>query len=211
MRREDLPVGATPGPAVGGLRSLCVFCGSTAGADPVFASAARRLGRTVADRGMTLVYGGGHVGLMGEVADAALAAGGRVVGVITRALQAREVAHGGLTELHVVDTMHQRKAAMADMADAFMALPGGFGTWDELFEAVTWTQLGIHDKPCALLDVAGYYAPLAALVDAATRQRFVPDADHRVLLVGEDAVELLDRMARWRAPATGGRLGPDDR
>lgn len=190
----------TGGEAV--LGSVCVFCGSSPGADPAFAAAARGFGRLVAQRGMDLVYGGGHVGLMGEVADGALAAGGRVLGVITRALRDREVAHGGLTELHVVETMHQRKAVMADLADAFVMLPGGFGTWEELFEAVTWTQLGIHRKPCGVLDVAGYFDPLVALLASATSQRFVRPEHHDLLLVDDDPVSLLSRLAAWRPVAT---------
>jgi uncharacterized protein (TIGR00730 family) len=156
----------------------------------------------LAERGVAVVTGGGHVGMMGAVADAALASGGQVRGVITRALLDREVGHRGLTELHVVDTMHQRKALMADLADAFVMLPGGFGTLEELFEAVTWSQLGIHDKPCGVLDVAGYFDPLGAWLDRAVDQEFVRPEHRTLLLVDEDPVSLLERMAAWRPPRT---------
>lgn len=188
------------GPALRRLVSVCVFCGSNPGHDPSFTEVAGRFGRLLADRKVSVVTGGGHVGMMGAVADAALAAGGQVRGVITRALLDREVGHRGLTELHVVDTMHQRKALMADLADAFVMLPGGFGTLEELFEAVTWSQLGIHDKPCGALDVAGYFDPLAALLDRAVDQGFVRPEHRGLLMVDEDPVSLLDRMAAWRPP-----------
>lgn len=198
---DDVPLRRGPapdGPRAPRLASVCVFCGSSPGRDPGFTQAAERFGRLLAERGLSVVTGGGHVGMMGAVADAALAAGGQVRGVITRALLDREVGHRGLTELRVVDTMHQRKALMADLADAFVMLPGGFGTLEELFEAVTWSQLGIHDKPCGVLDVAGYFDPLAALLDGAVRQGFVR-AEHRdLLLVDEDPAALLDRLAAWR-------------
>jgi len=185
----------------GQLSAIAVYCGSNNGADPAYAQAAAALGRLLAERGIRLVYGGGHVGLMGVLADAALAGGGEVFGVITRALQAKEVAHDALTSLTVVDSMHERKAAMADAADAFVMLPGGYGTFDEFFEAVSWTQLGIHDKPCGILDVAGYYAPLRALLDEATRQGFVSRV-HRELVIAEpEPRRLLDRLAGW-APVT---------
>src|SRR4051812_49148308 len=149
---------------------VCVFCGSNPGARPEYAAAARAVGRALAERGRGLVYGGGNVGLMGVCADAALAAGGEVIGVIPDALQTAEVAHGGLTRLHVVRTMHERKALMADLSDAFAALPGGFGTLDELFEILTWAQLGIHAKPVAILNVAGFFDPLLAMLDHQTAE-----------------------------------------
>src|SRR5262245_12742237 len=142
------------------MRRVCVFCGSSAGNRPEYADAARHLGAALARRGLGLVYGGGHVGLMGVVADAVLRAGGEVIGVIPQALVERELAQAGLTRLEVVDTMHQRKARMADLADAFVALPGGFGTCDELFEILTWSQLGLHARPVGLLNVAGFFDPL---------------------------------------------------
>ena len=185
----------------GRLSAIAVYCGSNHGADPAYAQAAAALGRLLAERGIRLVYGGGHVGLMGVLADAALAGGGEVFGVITRALQASEVGHDALTSLTVVDTIHERKAAMADAADAFVMLPGGYGTFDEFFEAVSWTQLGIHDKPCGVLDVAGYYAPLRALLDEATRQGFVSQAHRELVITESEPRRLLDRLAGW-APVT---------
>ncbi len=174
--------------------TLCVFCGSSVGGRADYADAARHLGTALARRGLGLVFGAGHVGLMGVVADAVLAGGGRAVGVIPQALVDKELAHGRLTELHVVDSMHASKALMADRADAFLALPGGFGTADELFEILTWAQLGIHRKPVGLLNVAGFFAPLLAWVDLAVRERFLRP-EHRALLhVGEETEGLLDRL-----------------
>ena len=182
------------------MKRICVFCGSSPGARPSYRAAAERLGAAIAKRGLGLVYGGAHVGLMGAIADAALAQGGEVIGVLPRALEAREVAHRGLTELQVVDSMHERKARMAELSDCFIALPGGIGTLEETFEAWTWTQLGLHAKPCALLDVDGYYAPLQAFLDSAVAVRFVR-AEHRaMLLVDEDPERLLDALASWRVP-----------
>ena len=178
-------------------RSIAVYCGSSPGADPSFAGAARDLGRAIAQRDYRLVYGGGHVGLMGQVADAALESGGEVLGVITRALADKEVAHAGLTTLHVVTTMHERKALMADESDAFVMMPGGFGTLDEFFEVLTWTQLGIHDKPCAVLNVEGYFDSLLAFVDGAVDQRFVVRDFREAILVDDDPSTLLDRIEVW--------------
>ena len=183
------------------LSSVAVYCGSNAGNDPRYAEAAAALGRTLADRGIRLVYGGGQVGLMGVVADAVLERGGEVHGVITEALVAKEVSHRGLSRLRVVGTMHERKAVMADAADAFIMLPGGFGTLDEFFEVLTWTQLGIHAKPCGILDTAGFFDPLRALVDGAVAAGFVHPA-HRDMIVVDDRPEaLLDRLAGW-SPVT---------
>jgi uncharacterized protein (TIGR00730 family) len=184
--------------ASGSLSSVAVYCGSSPGADPAFAAAAAALGRLLAERGIRLVYGGGHVGLMGVVADACLAAGGEVHGVITRALEAKELAHRGLTSLAVVETMHQRKEAMADLAGGFVMLPGGFGTLDEFFEVLTWTQLGIHAKPCGVLDVAGYFAPLRDLLEAATRQRFLRPGHRDLVIMDTDPGRLLDRLDEWQ-------------
>jgi uncharacterized protein (TIGR00730 family) len=183
------------------LTSVAVYCGSNGGTDPAFARAAASLGRTLAEQGIELVYGGGHVGLMGTVADAVLAHGGEAHGVITESLQAKELAHRGLTSLQVVGTMHERKAIMADAADAFIMLPGGFGTLDEFFEVLTWTQLGIHAKPCGILDVAGFFAPLRAMLDVAVTAGFVHPAHRDMVLVDDDAAALLDRLAAW-APVT---------
>jgi uncharacterized protein (TIGR00730 family) len=185
------------------LRTICVYAGSSPGADPRYAEAAAALGREIGRRGMGVVYGGGMVGLMGVVADAALAAGAPVTGVIPRALDAREIAHGRLTELVLVETMHERKALMADRSDAFVALPGGIGTMEELIEAFTWTQLAIHEKPVGLLDVAGYWAPLGAMLDRAVEARFLSAERRATLLSDEDPAALLDALAAWEPAPLG--------
>jgi uncharacterized protein (TIGR00730 family) len=182
------------------MQTVCVFCGSSGGGDPVYAEAARQLGAALAAHGLDLVYGGGHVGLMGVVADAVLAAGGKVVGVINRALVEKELAHKGLTELRVVETMHQRKALMADRADAFIALPGGFGTLDELFEILTWRQLGMHDKPIGLFNVAGYFDPLLGWIDHAVRERFVKPKHRELLLIADAPERMVALLQSYRAP-----------
>ena len=186
------------GSANGGAPAVCVYAGSSPGADPAFAEAAAALGRTIAARGLELVYGGGSVGLMGVVADAAMAAGGRVTGIIPRALEEREIGHRDVSDLVVVETMHERKAMMAQRSGCFVALPGGLGTLEELVEALTWTQLGIHRKPVGLLDVNGYWGPLLALLDHAVEQRFVLPEHRRDLLSGIDPDDLLDALAAWR-------------
>jgi hypothetical protein len=186
--------------------ALAVYCGSRFGDSTAFVDAAKALGRLLGQRGHTLVYGGGCVGLMGAVADATLAAGGSVVGVIPQALMDREVGHRGLTELHVVQTMHERKQLMAERADAFVALPGGIGTLEELYEVWSWQQLGYHDKPVALLDVAGYYEALVAFHATMHARGFVSDAQHEALIVETDAARLLDRLVQAAARAT----APDD-
>jgi len=183
------------------LSAVAVYCGSNFGNDPAYAAAAASLGGTLAERGIRLVYGGGQVGLMGVVADAVLEGGGEVYGVITEALVAREVSHRGLARLQVVGTMHERKAAMADAADAFVMLPGGFGTFDEFFEMLTWTQLGIHAKPCGILDAAGFFGPLRALVDGAVTAGFVHPAHRDMIVLDDDPARLLDRLAAW-SPVT---------
>jgi hypothetical protein len=180
------------------MKSLCVFCGSSPGNRPAYAALAVRTGELIARSGLTLVYGGGRVGLMGALADAALAAGGRVVGVIPQMLIDREVGHAGLSQLHVVRTMSERKLLMGDLADAFLALPGGIGTMDELFEAWTWTQLGLHRKPCALLNFGGYYDPLIAFLDHAVDEGFLEPRYRAALLVAaelENSLELLAAAA----------------
>jgi uncharacterized protein (TIGR00730 family) len=179
------------------LSSVAVYCGSNSGTDPAYARAAASLGRTLADRGIRLVYGGGQVGLMGVVADTVTENGGQAYGVITEALRAKEIAHKSLTSLQVVGTMHERKAAMADAADAFIMLPGGFGTFDEFFEVLTWTQLGIHAKPCGILDTAGFFAPLRALLDGAVTAGFVHSAHRDMIIMADDPGRLLDRLAAW--------------
>lgn len=181
-------------------KSICVFAGSRPGARPAYAEAARALGTALGTQGIRVVFGGGSVGLMGECADAALAAGGEVVGVIPHELVRREVAHQGLTAMHAVDTMHERKALMEDLSDAVIALPGGLGTFDELFEILTWGQLGIHAKACGLLNVDGYFDALNALVDHAVAEGFVAGT-HRGLLMSEATPDaLLDRMAGYEHP-----------
>ena len=180
------------------LASVCVFCGSSPGVDPGFVAAAEEVGRLLATQGRRLVYGGGRLGLMGAVADAALAHGGEVIGVIPGALVEKEVAHTGLTELRVVASMHDRKAAMADLADGFLALPGGIGTLEEFFEIWTWGQLGLHHKPFGLLNVAGFFDPLLAFLDQLTEQRFVR-AEHRGMLCTRAvAGDLLEEMTAYR-------------
>lgn len=177
------------------MNSVCIFLGSSPGVHPDYAAATSRLGRELARRGLTCVYGGSDTGLMKLLADSVLEAGGRVVGVTVTALKDREIYHPDLTELHVVETMHERKRMMADRADAFIALPGGIGTFEELFEVYTWAKLGFHAKPCALLDVRNYYAPLEALLDNAEREGFLASADRDLLVRGSDVAELLDRLA----------------
>jgi len=179
------------------MKRICVFCGSSPGSDPRHGEAARALGRTLAGRGLELVYGGGSVGLMGMVADAALGAGGRVIGVIPQVLQIRELAHRGLTDLRVVGSMHERKALMAELSDAFIALPGGMGTLEELSEVLTWAQLGLHARPVGLLDVAGYYRPLIAFFDQAVSAGFLRPAHRAILQVAEAPAPLLDQLSGW--------------
>jgi len=180
------------------VQSVCVYCGASPGADPAFADAASEVGRLLAASGRTLIFGGGRVGLMGAVADAALSAGGRVIGIIPQALLEKEVAHQGLSELRVVGSMHERKALMADLSDGFLALPGGLGTMEELFEVWTWGQLGLHTKPYALLNVRGFFDPLLAFLDQLVQQRFLRPEHRAMLLVGTDANSLLTDMAVHR-------------
>ena len=182
--------------------SVAVYCGSRFGDRPAYTHAARKLGRLVAEAGGCVVYGGGRVGLMGTVADAALAAGGRVVGVIPQALMDREVGHSGLTELHVVQNMHERKQLMAERADAFVAMPGGIGTLEEIYEVWSWQQLGYHDKPVALLNVEGYYDSLLEFMRISHERGFVSALQYQALLVDDDPVRLLDRLGEAAARAT---------
>jgi uncharacterized protein (TIGR00730 family) len=182
------------------LKTLCVFCGSSAGARPVYADAAREMGEALVARDITLVFGGGRVGMMGEIARTVLASGGRVVGVIPKALVRKEIVYEDLTELHVVESMHERKAMMAERSDGFIAMPGGYGTFEEFCEVLTWSQLGFHHKPVALLNVAGYYDGLLALFDHAVAEAFVRPL-HRTLVIAEhDPVALLDRLAAYQPP-----------
>jgi uncharacterized protein (TIGR00730 family) len=185
---------------------ICVFCGSSAGARPEYALAAEQLAREMTRRGIGLVFGGGAIGLMGVIADAMLAAGGHAIGVIPHALVAREIAHRGLPDLRVVNSMHERKAMMAGLADAFIAMPGGFGTFEEFCEVVTWTQLGVHRKACGLLNVGGFYDPLIALFDRAVAEGFVKPENRPIVVAHANPAALLDELAkppalpdaRWR-------------
>ena len=180
------------------MKSVCVFCGSSPGNDPVHAEGARAMGAEIARRGLTLVYGGGAVGLMGIVADAALAAGGEVHGVIPRALREKEVGHNGLTRLEVVETMHIRKARMAELSDGFVAMSGGIGTFEEIFEIWTWGQLGIHGKPLGFFNIAGFYDPLAAFLDNTASAGFLRQAHRDMAMTESEPAALLDKMAAYK-------------
>ena len=182
------------------IRRLCVFCGSSPGGDPAYAACARELGELLTRRGIGLVYGGARAGLMGTLADAVLEAGGEVTGVIPKALLEREIAHLGLTDLRTVDSMHERKALMADLSDGFLALPGGLGTFEELFEIVTWAQLGMHRKACGLLNVRGFYDGLAAFLDHAVAERFLRPEHRDLLLVETTAGAMLERLLSFEPP-----------
>jgi uncharacterized protein (TIGR00730 family) len=183
------------------VKRICVFAGSQPGVRPAYAAEARGLGAALVARGLGLVYGGGRIGLMGAVADAVLDGGGHVTGVIPQALVAREVAHEGLSDLRVVPSMHVRKAMMAELADGFIALPGGWGTLEELFEVLTWAQLGLHQKPCGVLNVAGYFDGLLAFLDQSVAEGFVKFENRARVVVSEEAGSLLDAFARYALPA----------
>src|SRR5216684_1279408 len=180
------------------MKRICVFCGSSLGARPAYKDAAQRLGELLAERGIGLVFGGGCVGMMGAVADAALAKGGEVIGVIPESLVRREIGHPGVTKLHVVETMHQRKALMADLSDAFIALPGGYGTLEEICEAVTWSQLGIQQKPCGLLNIEGYWDGLLAFLDHSVDEKFVRPENSELILVATNPDGMLERLMEWK-------------
>jgi uncharacterized protein (TIGR00730 family) len=182
------------------VRSICVFCGASTGVNPAYREAAVALGQTIAQRGLILIYGGGAVGLMGIVADAAMAAGGEVIGIIPQALKDAEVGHSGLTRLEVVDGMHARKARMAELSDAFVALPGGLGTLEELFEVWTWGQLGYHAKPLGLLDVNGFYSKLGSFLDHVVEEGFVRPQHRAMLQLADTPAELLTAMDRYHPP-----------
>ncbi|WP_416211140.1 TIGR00730 family Rossman fold protein [Nitrospirillum sp. BR 11828] len=193
------------------MKRLCVFCGSSPGFDPQYLEAARGLGRVLAGAGIGLVYGGASVGLMGAVADAVMAAGGQVIGVIPESLKKKEIAHAGLTDLRVVASMHERKALMAELSDGFIALPGGIGTFEELFEVWTWAQLGHHQKPCAIYNVAGFYDGLTAFLDSVVTSGFLKQ-HHRDMLVTADTAEaLLDKLRAYQPPAVTKWIKPDER
>lgn len=190
------------------LRRMCVFCGSNTGSNPAYRRLAEQLGRTLAARGLGVVYGGGRVGLMGAVADGALAAGGEVIGVMPQALIDREIGHRGLTELRIVGSMHERKALMAELSDGFVALPGGIGTLEELFEMWTWAQLGLHGKPCGLLDRDGFFAPLVAFLDHLVVSGFVQPQYRAILHTAESPEELLTAFTAYQAPLLARWVGP---
>jgi uncharacterized protein (TIGR00730 family) len=192
------------------MKRVCVFCGSSAGNNPAYREMAVAVGGLLARRGIGLVYGGGNVGLMGIVADAALAGGGEVIGVIPHALHEREVAHAGVTDLRVVDSMHTRKAMMAELSDAFIAMPGGVGTFEEFFEAVTWTQLGVHRKPCGLLNVGGFYTPLSAFIDHAVSEGFIKPVHRAIVIVDDDPERLLDTLGNVKLPDVPKWITPDE-
>ena len=192
-------------------RRICVFCGSNPGVNPAYKNAAAGLGRLLAERKIELVYGGGNIGLMGVLADAALEASGRVIGVIPESLMAKEVGHQGLTELRVVGSMHERKALMADLAEGFIALPGGYGTFEEFCEVVTWSQLGLHAKPCGVLNVEKYYDPLLALFDLAVKEGFLRSDNRTLVLEERDPQRLLEKMSEFQASAVGKWITDEER
>ena len=192
------------------MKRICVFCGSSSGLDPVYLSAAEKLGEFLAQKNIELVYGGGRVGLMGKIADTVMSNGGGVIGVIPAALDKKEIAHRGITKLHVVDSMHERKAMMADLSDGFVAMPGGFGTFEEFCEIITWAQLGLHQKPCALLNVDGYYDPLLTLFDKAVTEGFLRPANRGLVLQVTDASRLLDKLAQYTPVHTEKWISRDD-
>jgi hypothetical protein len=192
------------------VRRICVFCGSSVGSDPRYRDAAAEVGRRLASEGLAVVFGGGSIGLMGVLADATLAAGGEVVGVIPHALAARELAHRGVPDMRVVPSMHARKALMAELSDAFIALPGGLGTFEELLEIATWGQLGIHHKPVGMLNVAGYYAPLITLLDHAVKEGFVSEENRRLIVVADSPPALLEELRRNRPSERPEWITPDE-
>jgi uncharacterized protein (TIGR00730 family) len=183
------------------IRRICVFCGSSPGTDPAYVAGARELGKTLAAEGIGLVYGGANVGMMGELADATMAAGGRVTGVIPKAIMEREVAHTELDDLRVVDSMHTRKALMADLSDGFIALPGGIGTLEEFIEVLTWAQLGLHAKPCALLNTKGYFDTLLKFLDEIATAQFMADVQRQLVLTADEPAALLETMRAFSPPA----------
>ena len=193
------------------IQKLCVFCGSSTGSRPIYSETAAQLGQALTNSKTALVFGGGRVGLMGVLADSVLAAGGQAIGVMPRALVEKEIAHPSLTKLHVVESMHQRKALMADLADAFLLLPGGFGSWEEFCEIVTWLQLGIHRKPCAILNVAGYYDGLLSLADHALAEGFLRPAHHDMLIVEENPQAVLSRLVAVSIPSEVKWVGKTER
>jgi uncharacterized protein (TIGR00730 family) len=180
------------------MKRICVFCGSSAGSQPEYHACAQQLGAELTRRKIGLVYGGGNVGLMGAIADSVLEAGGEAIGVIPEHLMSREIGHNRLTKLHIVRSMHERKALMSDLSDAFIALPGGFGTLEEFCEVLTWSQLGLHAKPCGIVNVLGYYTPLLAMLDHAVQERFLKPQNRALVLARDKPAELLQALEDWR-------------
>ena len=192
------------------VKRVCVFCGSSSGARPAYAAAAAELAKCLVTRGLTIVYGGGNVGLMGVLADAARAAGGEVIGVIPRSLVAKEVAHTDLHDLRIVDSMHERKAMMADLADAFIAMPGGYGTFEEFCEILTWTQLGLQRKPCGILNINGYYDHLLRMFDHAVAEQFVKPVHREMFIADTDAESLVSHLLAYQVPVVDKWLGREE-
>ncbi len=192
------------------MESICVYCGASPGDDPAYTEAARSFGRLLAERGLRVVYGGGKVGMMGTVADAALDAGGEVVGVMPEALAESEQAHEGLTELHIVESMHERKRTMADESEGFVALPGGFGTLEEIVEVLTWAQLGIHEHPCGFLNVGGYYDELLSFFDYQHAEGFVSERHRGMVTVATDPEMLVERFEAYRPPRVRAEIDSDE-
>lgn len=192
------------------IKRICVYCGSSPGRSPAFSAAATRLAKTMCERGIGLVYGGAAVGVMGVLANAVLKAGGEAIGVIPKSLAVKEVAHDNLSALHVVSSMHERKAMMAELADGFIALPGGWGTLEEIFEILTWAQLGFHEKPCGLLNTDGYYDGLIGFLDNAIEQRFVKEICRPMLMTAAEPASLLDQFAVYQAPKVRKWMGEDE-
>lgn len=192
------------------MKRICVYCGSSPGARPQYREAARAVGHELADRGLGLVYGGASIGVMGAVANAVLERGGEAIGVIPHSLATKEVSHSGLNELIVVKSMHERKAKMAELSDGFIALPGGWGTIEEIFEMLTWAQLGFHQKPCGLLNVASYYNHLSSFLDIAIDERFVKEAFRPMIIMEEAPAMLLDRFQTYSAPRVKKWIGPEE-
>ena len=192
------------------MEKICVYCGSSPGKNPAYSHAAKSLAKAMCERGIGLVYGGAAIGVMGAIADAVLEAGGEAIGIIPKSLAVKEVAHDNLSELHVVASMHERKAMMAELADGFIALPGGWGTLEEIFEILTWAQLGFHHKPCGLLNIEGYYDGLIDFLDNSFEQQFVNELCRPMLMTAHDPVALLDQFATYRAPKVRKWVGEDE-
>ena len=192
------------------MKRICVYCGSNPGRTPVYREAASQLGQALVKRGIGLVYGGASIGVMGAVANAVLEHGGEAIGIIPQSLATREVAHASLSELIVVTSMHERKAKMAELSDGFIALPGGWGTFEEIFEALTWAQLGIHEKPCGLLNISGYFDHLALFLQHAMDEKFVREAYQPMIMMGQEPDDLLDRFATYQPPKVHKWIGPDE-